>query len=104
MYAIIQAGSRQFRVRQGDIIHVDLLDAQPGQHIDLHNVLLLSRDDGSVTLGVPTVPGCVVKAEYVAEVKGPKITSLKYKKRKNEYRKFGHRQRYAQVKIVDIQA
>jgi large subunit ribosomal protein L21 len=104
MYAIIQAGSRQFRVKQGDVIHVDLLDAQPGQQVDLNNVLLLSRDDGSVTLGAPSVPGCVVKAEYVAEVKGPKITSLKYKKRKNEYRKFGHRQRYAQLKIVDIQA
>ena len=104
MYAIIQAGSRQFRVKQGDVIHVDLLDAQPGQQVDLNNALLLSRDDGSVTLGAPSVPGCVVKAEYVAEVKGPKITSLKYKKRKNEYRKFGHRQRYAQLKIVDIQA
>jgi large subunit ribosomal protein L21 len=104
MYAIIQSGSRQFRVKQGDVIHVDLLDAQPGQQVDLNNVLLLSRDDGSVTLGAPSVPGCVVKAEYVAEVKGPKITSLKYKKRKNEYRKFGHRQRYAQLKIVDIQA
>ena len=104
MYAIIQAGSRQFRVKQGDVIHVDLLDAQPGQQVDLNNVLLLSRDDGSVTLGAPSVAGCVVKAEYVAEVKGPKITSLKYKKRKNEYRKFGHRQRYAQLKIVDIQA
>ena len=104
MYAIIQSGSRQFRVKQGDVIHVDLLDAQPGQQVDLNNVLLLSRDDGSVTLGAPSVPGCVVKAEYVAEVKGPKITSLKYKKRKNEYRKFVHRQRYAQLKIVDIQA
>lgn len=104
MYAIIQAGSRQFRVKQGDVIHVDLLDAQPGQQVDLNNVLLVSRDDGSVTLGAPNVSGCVVKAEYMAEVKGPKITSLKYKKRKNEYRKFGHRQRYAQLKIVGIQA
>ena len=104
MYAIIQAGSRQFRVKKGDIIHVDLLDAQPGQEVDFSSVLFLSQEDGTMTLGAPTVPGCVVKAQYVAEVKGPKITSLKYKKRKNEYRKFGHRQRYAQMKIVDIQA
>jgi len=104
MYAIIQAGSRQFRVKKGDVIHVDLLDAQPGQEVDLGSVLFLSQEDGAVTLGNPTVSGCVVKAKYVAEVKGPKITSLKYKKRKNEYRKFGHRQRYAQVEIVSIQA
>ena len=104
MYAIIQAGSRQFRVKKGDLIHVDLLNAQPGQEVEFGNVLLLSQEDGSVTLGAPTVPGCVVKAQYIAEVKGPKITSLKYKKRKNEYRKFGHRQRYAQIKIIDIQS
>ena len=104
MYAIIQVGSRQFRVEQGDIVHIDLLDAQPGQEIDLGSVLLLSQEDGTVTLGTPTIPGCVVKAQYLAEVKGPKITSLKYKKRKNEYRKFGHRQRYSQMKIVGIQA
>ena len=103
MYAIIQAGSRQFRVEKGDVIHVDCLDAQPGQQVDLQDVLLVSRDDGQVVLGAPMVPGYVVKAQVVAEVKGPKITSLKYKKRKNEYRKFGHRQRYAQLKIVDIQ-
>ena len=103
MYASIQAGIRQFRVAKGDIIHVDCLDAKPGQEIDLQDVLLVSRDDGQVVLGAPMVPGYVVKAHYVAEVKGPKVTSLKYKKRKNEYRKFGHRQRYAQLKIVDIQ-
>jgi large subunit ribosomal protein L21 len=102
MYAIIQSGSRQFRVEKGDVIHVDCLEAQPGQQVDLLDVLLIVRDDGQVTLGAPRVPGSVVKAEYVAEVKGPKVTSLKYKKRKNEYRKFGHRQRYAQVRIVDI--
>ena len=103
MYAIIQAGSRQFRVEKGDVIHVDCLDAQPGQQVDLQDVLMVSRDDGQVAIGAPMVPGCIVKAQYVAEVKGPKISSLKYKKRKNEYRKFGHRQRYAQLKIIDIQ-
>ncbi len=103
MYAIIQAGSRQFRVQEGDVIHVDCLDAQPGQQVDLNDVLLVSRDDGTIVLGAPVVSGCIVKAQYIAEVKGPKITSLKYKKRKNEYRKFGHRQRYAQLKIVGIQ-
>lgn len=103
MYAIIQAGSRQFRVQKDDVIHVDCLDVQPGQQVDLNDVLLVSRDDGTVVLGAPMVPGCIVKAQYIAEVKGPKISSLKYKKRKNEYRKFGHRQRYAQLKIVDIQ-
>ena len=103
MYAIIQSGSRQFRVQKGDVIHVDCLEANPGQEVDFRDVLFVSRDDGQVVIGAPMVPGVVVKAQYLAEVKAPKITSLKYKKRKNEYRKFGHRQRYAQLKIMDIQ-
>ena len=103
MYAIVQAGSKQFTIKKGDVIDVDLIEAQEGQEVDLSEVLLISSDDGSVRVGAPFVPGCVVKAEYISEVKGKKITSLKYKKRKNEYRKFGHRQRYSQLKIVDIQ-
>jgi large subunit ribosomal protein L21 len=103
MYAIVKAGSKQFKVKKGDLIDVDLIEASPGQQVDLSEVLLLTRDDGQVQIGAPRVPGCVVKAEYVSEVKGSKITSLKYKKRKNEYRKFGHRQHYSRLKITDIQ-
>ena len=103
MYAIIQSGSKQFRVKKDDVIHVDCVDAQPGQLVDLRDVLLISHEDGQVIVGAPMVPGYVVKAQYISEVKGPKISSLKYKKRKNEYRKFGHRQRYAQLKIIDIE-
>ena len=103
MYAIIQCGSRQFRVSKGDVIQVDRIDAQPGQEVTLQDVLFVSRGEGQVIVGAPVVSGCVVKAQYLTEVKGPKITSLKYKQRKNQYRKFGHRQRYAQLKILDIQ-
>jgi large subunit ribosomal protein L21 len=103
MYAIVQAGSKQFKVQKGDLIDVDLIEAQPGQQVDLSEVLLVCRDNGQVQIGAPKVPGCIVKAEHVADVKGTKITSLKYKKRKNEYRKFGHRQKYSRLKITDIQ-
>lgn len=102
MYAIVQAGSRQFQVKKGDLIHVDLVSAQVGQEVELKDVLFLAKEDGSVLLGKPTIPGCLVKAQYVAEVKGPKVVGVKYKQRKNERRKFGHRQRYAQLKITDI--
>ena len=102
MYAIVQAGSKQFLVRKGDLIHVDLLDAQVGQDVELKEVLLIANEDGTIQLGKPTLTGCLVKAHYVAEVKGPKINGLKYKQRKNTYRSWGHRQRYAQLKITDI--
>lgn len=102
MYAIVQSGSRQFQVKKGDLVHVDLLDAEVGQDIELKEVLMIAQEDGSVLLGKPTILGSFVKAHYVAEVKGPKVYGMKYKQRKNERRKFGHRQRYAQLRITDI--
>ena len=102
MYAVVESGSKQYRVQKGDVIQVELVDGELGQVVDLANVLLVAGDDGQVRMGKPTVAGCVVKAECLAEVKGEKITSMKYKQRKNERRKFGHRQRYSQLRIVDI--
>ena len=102
MYAIVQAGSKQFLVRKGDLIHVDLMGSEIGQEVELKDVLLVVNEDGAIQLGQPTLSGCVVKAHFVAEVKGPKVQGLKYKQRKNTYRSWGHRQRYAQLKILDI--
>jgi len=102
MYAIIKSGSRQFRVKKGDVIHVDLLEAAPGEAIEFRDVLFLGQSGAAGKVGAPFIPGCLVKGMLMAEVKGPKIQSVKYKQRKNQYRKFGHRQQYAQVQITDI--
>lgn len=102
MYAIVQTGSKQYRVQKGDVIHVELVDAEPGQMVNLDNVLLVADDNGGIKMGQPHVAGCVVKAKYLTVVGGPKIQSVKYKRRKGVYRKFGHRQKYAQLQIVDI--
>ncbi len=102
MYAIIRSGSKQYRVKKGDVIHVELFDALPGTSVAFNDVLFLGGANGAIKVGAPTVSGCVVKGEYLNDVKGTKIQAVKYKRRKNQYRKFGHRQTYAQVKIVDI--
>lgn len=102
MYAIIRSGSRQFRVKKGDVINVDLLKDTEGNAIEFRDVLFLGGANGAMKVGSPTVAGSVVKAELLGEIKGPKIHAVKYKRRKNEVRKFGHRQRYAQVRILDI--
>ncbi len=102
MYAVVESGSKQYRVQKGDVIQVELVGVEPGQDVDLANVLMVSNDEGQVQVGKPNVAGCVVKAQCLAEVKGEKITSMKYKQRKNERRKFGHRQRYSQLRILDI--
>lgn len=102
MYAIIRSGSKQYRVKKGDVIHVDLLDATAGEAVEFNNVLFVSDASGANRIGAPVVPGCKVKGELQGMAKGPKIRAVKYKQRKNQVRTFGHRQKYSQVKILDI--
>ena len=100
MYAIIETGGKQYRVEKGDVIDVELLEAQENT-IKFGNVLFIN-DGSGVKLGNPYVVKSHVKAELLQEVKGPKVVAFKYKKRKGYRRKVGHRQRYLRVKITDI--
>jgi large subunit ribosomal protein L21 len=103
MFAIIRSGSKQYIVKKNDVIQVDLLDSEPGKSVEFGEVLLVADGNGAFKVGAPVVSGSKVIGQYVQEAKGPKITALKYKQRKNQYRKFGHRQRYSEIKITDIQ-
>lgn len=99
MYAIIESGSKQYRVVEGDELNVELLDAEKNFTFD--KVLLI--DDGkSPIVGLPYVPNCTVHAELIGEVKGPKVIAYKYRKRKKSRRLVGHRQKYTRVKITKI--
>ena len=102
MYAIIKTGGKQVRVQEGDVIDVELLGAATGEAITFDEVLLLNKE-GEVIVGVPTVSGCVVKGTLIDEVKGAKVISYKFKRRKNYHRKLGHRQRYSRVEITAIE-
>ncbi len=99
MYAIIETGSKQYRVEKGDIIDVELLEGE--NKISFTNVLLCS-DGTTPKVGSPYLPGCEVVGELLGEAKGPKVIAFKYKKRKNYRRKVGHRQKYSRVKITEI--
>lgn len=101
MYVIFKKGSRQYRVKEGDVIDVDLLDAEAGTQIEFNEVLFVG-DEKSPLVGLPAVKGYLVKCEVVGEIAGPKITSIKYKPSHNQVRKFGHRQKYTRVKVVGI--
>ena len=101
MYAIIQTGSKQYRIEEGSIIDVELLKDVKDGKVEFKEVLLLN-DDKKVLVGAPLVEGCTISAEIVKEIKGPKVISFKYKRRKNYHRKRGHRQNYSQVKITKI--
>ncbi len=100
-YAIIQTGSKQYRVKAGDVIDVELLDAEKSGNIEFAEVLLFH--DGKVAqIGAPTVSNVVVRGEVLDQVRGPKVIAYKYKKRKGYHRKVGHRQNYTRVKITEF--
>jgi large subunit ribosomal protein L21 len=103
MYAIIEDHGRQYTVRAGDLVDLDLKDAAEKASITFDRVLLV-QSDGGVKVGTPTVPGAKVLATVVGEVKGKKIVIRKYRRRKNYRRKQGHRQHYTRVKIESIEA
>ena len=101
MYAVIRSGSKQYRVRVGDIIEVEKLPVEPGQSVTLDDVLLVEQD-GTVTVGTPTVPGARVVAEVVAQEKGEKIIVFRYKRKVRYRRKTGHRQLLTRLRIKEI--
>ncbi len=89
-YAIIKTGGKQYRVAQDDVIDIELLDAEPGAKVEFSEVLFF-HDGATAHVGTPSVAGCTVKGELLDIVKGEKVTSVKYKKRKNCRKKWGHR-------------
>jgi large subunit ribosomal protein L21 len=103
MYAIIEDQGRQYTVREGDLVRLDLRDATEKESIVFDRVLMV-RDDNETKVGTPTLAGAKVVATVVGEVKGTKVVVRKFKRRKNYRRKQGHRQRYTQVRIDSIEA
>ncbi len=103
MYAIIEDQGRQYTVREGDLVRLDLRDATEKESIVFDRVLMV-RDDNETKIGTPTLAGAKVVATVVGEVKGTKVVVRKFKRRKNYRRKQGHRQRYTQVRIDSIEA
>ena len=101
MYAIISSGGKQFRVEEGETIQLERLDAQPGDKIELDQVLFVKTDDG-VKVGNPLVPDAKVSATILAEGKGRKVIVFKKKRRKQYRRKTGHRQLFTEVLVDSI--
>lgn len=104
MFAVVRTGGKQYKVAKGDLIRVEKLEANEGDKIDLTDVLLLGKDGGLSQVGTPTVAGAAVKAEVVAQTRGPKLIVFKKKRRQNYRRKNGHRQDLTLLRITDIKA
>lgn len=102
MYAIIQAAGHQHRVEPGQVLSIDRIGLEPGETVTFDQVLLLGRDDGSVTAGSPTLPGATVTGLVDAHARGPKIRVFRHKRRKGMRRTRGHRADLTRIRISDI--
>lgn len=103
MYAVVETGSKQYRVAAGDTVKVERVKAEPGQAYTFDRVLLVSND-GKVSVGAPTVAEASVIADVVEHIRGPKKVAFKMKRRKGYHRTVGHRQELTVVKIKEIKA
>ena len=103
MYAVLETGSKQYRVAAGDKLQIERLSTEAGQAVTFDRVLLVSKD-GQIKVGTPTVPAATVRADVVEHVRGPKVVTFKMKRRKGYHKTIGHRQELTVVKITDIQA
>lgn len=101
-FSVIETGGKQYVVSVGDVIEVELIgEHKEGDKITFENVLL-SDDGTSATVGTPYIKGAKVEGTFLGEVKGKKITILRYKAKSNRHRKQGHRQQYAKVEVTKI--
>lgn len=103
MYAIIKTGGKQYRVAEGDTLHIERLGDITQTEFHFNDVLLVMNGEKTL-VGLPLVQGYTVIAEVVGEIRGPKIKCMKYKQRKRFRKHIGHRQDYHTVKIKEIRA
>ncbi len=102
MYAVLETGGKQYKVKSGDVIEVERLDGEVGSQIELGQVLMLAGDDGAPTFGTPMVAGAKVFGEVVEQGRGEKLIIFKYKPKVRYRRKTGHRQSITRVRVGDI--
>ena len=103
MYAVLETGSKQYRVAAGDRVEVERLAIEPGQSVTFDRVLLVNQD-GKISLGSPTVANATVEADVVEHIRGEKKIAFKMKRRKGYHKTIGHRQELTVVKIKEIKA
>src|SRR5215467_7783179 len=101
MYAIIEDGSHQFRVSEGDRVRVDRRKGKVGEELVFSKVLLLAGE-GDTTIGAPVIEGARVAGKIVNQFKAKKIIIQKFRRRKNVRRRNGHRQPYTVVQITSL--
>lgn len=102
MYAVIETGGKQAKVAKNDVIAVEKLESDVGSEIKIGTVLMV-KDGNSVHIGDPYVKGAHVVCKILGSKRADKVVAFKYKKRKSEKKKIGHRQNLSTIKVIEIE-
>lgn len=104
MYAIVETGSKQYRVEKNDTIEIEKLDLGEAKEVKLDKVLFIS-DKKDITVGNPYIKGAHVVCDLLGEKRAKKVISFRYRRRHaSSKKKIGHRQGYVMLKVKDIVA
>ncbi len=101
MYAVIKSGGKQHRVKQGEKLKLEKIDAEVGKLIQFDDVLMVGEGD-QAAVGAPYVQGSQVTAKVTAQGRHKKIRIIKFRRRKHSMTQAGHRQYYTEVEITAI--
>ncbi|MBP9827744.1 50S ribosomal protein L21 [Patescibacteria group bacterium] len=102
MYAVITTGGKQYFVKEGEKIQVELLEAEVGANMDFDAMLIADESGASVKVGTPTVAGAKVSAKVLEHGRGDKISVIKFKPKVRYRRNVGHRQPFTVLEIAKI--
>jgi len=101
MYAVIDAVGKQYRVSKADLFSAEKMTVKDGSEVKIEKVLLVTDGD-TVQVGNPYLKGACVVCEVVKQMREPKVVAYKYKKRKSEKKKIGHRRDVTVLKVKEI--
>ena len=102
MYVVVETGGKQYKIAKKDTILVEKLDAKEGSTVKLDKVLL-AKDGDSVHVGTPYLKGAHVVCDVLGAVRADKVIAYKYKRRKSEKKKIGHRQDLLKLQVKEIE-
>ena len=103
MYAVIETGGKQYNVKVGDMLRIEKLDKSKGDIVNDFKVLMVVTDT-SVEVGTPYIDGVSVSAKIIEQGRARKLRIFKYKAKKNERKRMGHRQPFTTIVIDAINA
>ncbi|MDR0824039.1 MAG: 50S ribosomal protein L21 [Prevotella sp.] len=101
MYVIVDIQGQQMKVEKDQKLFVHRINAENGSNVEFDKVLLIDND-GTVTVGTPTVEGAKVVLEIISQAKGDKVLVFHKKRRKGHRKLNGHRQQFSEVIVKEI--